>query len=110
MDGVTEKEVVYSDFITPDLQEIFNYGKDTFGIYHAEQYVLNIIEEIDSLKTSYFLHPQCRRIETKSKIYRNIVVDSHLVIYRISEKIEVLRIIHSASSNNKIKQVRQVQT
>ncbi|MDR0231933.1 MAG: type II toxin-antitoxin system RelE/ParE family toxin [Dysgonamonadaceae bacterium] len=110
MDGVTEKKVVYSDFVIPDLQEIFNYGKETFGIFYAERYVLNIIEEINSLKIHYLLHPQCSRIETKSKIYRNIIVGSHLVIYRISEKIEVLRVMHSASSNNKIKKIKQIQT
>jgi plasmid stabilization system protein ParE len=42
-------------------------------------------------------------------MYRNIILDSHLIIYRITEeRIEVLDIVHSASSMRKIKQARNI--
>jgi len=42
-------------------------------------------------------------------MYRNIILDAHLIIYRIAkERIEVLDIIHSASSIRKIREVRKI--
>ncbi len=108
MDGTTKKAVVYSDFIETDLQEIFNYGKETFGILQAELYLLKLIGEIDLLECRYLQHPCCRYLVTKSKMYRNIIVGSHIVIYRISEKIEILRILHSFSANNRLRKTRQI--
>jgi len=42
-------------------------------------------------------------------MYRNIILDAHLIIYRITnERVEVLDIIHSASSIRKIRGVRKI--
>ena len=42
-------------------------------------------------------------------MYRNIILDAHLIIFRITEKrIEVLDIIHSASGIRKIRNIRKV--
>jgi hypothetical protein len=42
-------------------------------------------------------------------MYRNIILDAHLIIYRITDtRIEVLDIIHSASSTGKIRAVRNI--
>lgn len=39
----------------------------------------------------------------------NIILDSHLIIYRITdEQIEVLDIVHSATSMRKIKKTRNI--
>jgi plasmid stabilization system protein ParE len=54
-------------------------------------------------------YPECRHLATKSRLYRNIILDAHLIIYRITdERIEVLDIIHSASSIRKIRDVRKI--
>jgi plasmid stabilization system protein ParE len=48
-------------------------------------------------------------IPTKNHIYRNIILDAHLIIYRITnEQIEVLDIFHSASSIRRIQKVRSI--
>jgi hypothetical protein len=42
-------------------------------------------------------------------MYRNIILDSHLIIYRITEeRIEVLDIVDSASSMRKIKKTKNI--
>jgi len=42
-------------------------------------------------------------------MYRNIILDAHLIIYRITnERIEVLDIVHSASSISRIRQTRSI--
>ncbi|MCF8360758.1 MAG: type II toxin-antitoxin system RelE/ParE family toxin [Prolixibacteraceae bacterium] len=56
-----------------------------------------------------FLHAACRHLSTKDKRYRNIILGSYLIIYRIHDtSIDVLRILHSHSSIKKIKTSRQI--
>jgi hypothetical protein len=55
------------------------------------------------------LYPECRFLVTKNHIYRNIILDAHLIIYRNSDyHIEVLDIIHKASSIGKIQKARKI--
>ena len=64
---------------------------------------------IETLSDYYYTYPECRHLATKSRMYRNIILDAHLIIYRITnERIEVLDIIHSASSIRKIRNVRKI--
>jgi len=88
---------------------IYNYSVETFGYLQAERYRAKIKRAIDLLPFRYLIHPECRHIPTKSRMYRNIILDSHLIIYRITdERIEVLDIVYSASSISRIRGVRSV--
>ena len=79
--------------------QIYNFGVKVFGYFQAERYQQQIDKALDMLPDFYFANPECRHIPTKSHMYRNIILDSHLIIYRITDKrIEVLDIIHSALS------------
>ncbi|MCL2247585.1 MAG: type II toxin-antitoxin system RelE/ParE family toxin [Lentimicrobiaceae bacterium] len=90
--------------------QIYDYSLETFGIFQAERYLEKIKKAIHSLPIWYLLYPECRHIRTKSRIYRNIIVGSHLIIYRVTkERIEVLDIVHSSSSVSKIRGTRQIQ-
>jgi toxin ParE1/3/4 len=62
-----------------------------------------------ALNDFYLMYPECRHIPTKGRIYRNIILESHLIIYRVkSERIEVLGVIHSQSSISRIRTVRKI--
>ena len=64
---------------------------------------------VRNLETQYLLHPECRHLETKTKMYRNIILGSYLIIYRIrAHKIEVLRAFHGSRSPKIIKLVRKI--
>jgi plasmid stabilization system protein ParE len=92
-----------------DLEEIFEYGIHTFGQVQAENYENEIWELLERLPTSYQLFPECRHLPTKSKMYRWIILDAHLIIYRIKkEEIQVLRILHARRSINRVKSSRSV--
>ena len=89
--------------------QIYNYGIDAFGYFQAEKYSRKIDDALETLPDYYSVYPECRHITTKSRMYRNIVLDSHLIIYRITtQRIEVLDIIHSASSIGKIRTARNI--
>ena len=102
-------EVITSDDFEEHLLEILDYGIETFGMIQARKYFTVIQNSVKRLDTHYTYHPECRHLATKHRMYRNIILDAHLIIYRITgSQIEVLDIIHSASSIRKIRNVRSI--
>jgi len=108
-EGVSQKFYAISDEFFESRSNIYNYGIRTFGYFQAERYNRKIENVIETLSEFYTAYPECRHLATKSRMYRNIILDAHLIIYRITyERIEVLDIIHSASSIQKIRGVRKI--
>jgi toxin ParE1/3/4 len=101
--------VKVSEVFNLDLDDIYQYGIDTFGIRQAELYENEIWKLVDGLSSNWPLFSECRHLPTKSKMYRWIILESHLIIYRITDKeIQVLRIVHSRRCITKIKAARSV--
>jgi len=101
--------VKVSEAFNLDLDDIFRYGIDTFGIRQAEIYENEIWKLIDGLSGNWPLFSECRHLPTKSKMYRWIVLETHLIIYRITDKeVQVLRIVNSRRSISKIKSSRSI--
>lgn len=107
-----EKEsrpVIFSMQFKQDFIDVYKYGAETFGKTQAEKYQDNIYKLVADLDASYEIYPECRHLTTKTKMYRWIILESHLIIYRITAKeIQVLRIVHSHRSITKIKASRKV--
>jgi plasmid stabilization system protein ParE len=103
------KSVRYSTQFKLDVMGIFSYGFETFGKNQAEKYQADIYRLVQSLDVFYSIYPECRHLPTKSKKYRWIILESHLIIYRILDaEIQVLRIIHSKRSISKVKSSRKI--
>ena len=108
-EGISRKPYITADEFDESRGNTYDYTIETFGYAQAEIYDEKIQQAIDSLPRWHMLYPECRHIPTKNRIYRNIVLDAHLIIYRITEhRIEVLDIVHSASSIGKIRGIRKV--
>ena len=106
---IQSKEVVTSRYYEVHLVEILEYSIETFGYVQACKYFNKIAQLVERLDTYYTCYPPCRHIPTKSRMYRNIILDAHLIIYRITEqRIEVLDIVHSTSSIRKIRDTRKI--
>ena len=104
-----ERPVKFSNEFIEDLGQIYTYGLETFGQRRAEQYETFIWRLVYRLNVDYEMYPECRQIPTKSKIYRNIIIESHLLLYRITPKqIEVLKAINSRMSITKIRSTRSI--
>jgi toxin ParE1/3/4 len=92
-----------------DLDNVYTYGIDTFGIRQAELYENEIWKLVEGLSLNWQFFSECRHLTTKSKMYRWIILDSHLIIYRITAtEIQVLRIVHSHRSVTKIKDSKSI--
>lgn len=103
------RKVIYSSFYYSDLQEIYLYGKETFGKNFADIFIEEINNSVSGLSFKFNLHPECRHIPTKTKLYRNIIIGKYLIIYRIRvEKIEVLRALHGSRSAKVIRSSRSI--
>ncbi|UPQ77647.1 type II toxin-antitoxin system RelE/ParE family toxin [Flavobacterium azooxidireducens] len=108
---IEKKKVIRSTFYLNDIQDVFEYGEAIFGEKAALYFYEDLKQMVRQLETQYLLHPECRHLETKTKIYRNIILGSYLIIYRIrAHKIEVLRAFHGSRSPKIIKQVRKIKT
>jgi len=103
-------KVVVSEQYSDDLKNIFQYGLETFGFAGAFLFYQNIERLVSNLEFEYFMYPECRFLATKSKIYRNIILESYLIIYRIApNQIEVLRVFHSSiCTTTRIRSVRKI--
>jgi plasmid stabilization system protein ParE len=101
--------VVRSEEYYKDVQDIFDYGTEVFGIPTADAFIEDLIYKVECLSFQYQLHPECRHIITKSHMYRNIILASYLIIYRITpDQIEVLRAFSSRMSITKIRSARSI--
>lgn len=110
MEGSSKLQVKLSLQFNIDFNNIFEFGVETFGEHQAHKYENEIWQLIDNLSHSYLLFPECRFLTTKSKMYRWIILESHVIIYRITDsQIEVLRILHSKRSISEIKSSRKIQ-
>jgi len=108
-EGISRKPYIVSREFNESRKNIFEYSVYRFGYFQAELYKQKIRKSLDTLPDFYHAYPECRHLATKNRMYRNIILDAHLIIYRITdERIEVLDIIHSASSIRKIRTSRNI--
>jgi plasmid stabilization system protein ParE len=111
MEGTEAFQVNISEQFNLDLEEVYQYGLETFGLAQAERYENEIWQLIEGLSTNYLLFLECHHLITKSKMYRWIILDAHLIIYRVSKnRIQVLRLIHAKRSITKIRKSRNIRT
>ena len=105
------KEVVYSSAFYNDLQSIYLYGYEIFGVTIADFLQDKILNLTSRLSDHSYIYPECRHLATKKQIYRNIILGNYLIIYRIrNSKVEVLRALHGSKKNKTIKATRKIKT
>jgi plasmid stabilization system protein ParE len=106
---VERKEVKISEQFDLDIISLYTFGEEVFGAIAAKSFIADIYSRVWSLDSMYLLHVECRHLPTINKRYRNIILGSYLIIYKItSEQIEVLRILHAHSSIKKIRATRHL--
>lgn len=97
MAAIERKQVVLSAEFQLDIKAVFEYGEETFGFNAAKTFISEIYMLVWNLDYQYLMFPEVRFLSSKSKKYRNIILGSYLIIYRIElERVEILRIFHSS--------------
>lgn len=109
MDEIERKEVRISDQFDLDMISVYTFGEEVFGANAARSFITDIYNRIWTLDILYLFNSECRHLPTKDKRYRNIILGSYLIIYRIMDRsVNVLRILHAHSSIRKIKSSRKI--
>jgi len=104
-----KREVAVSEQFTEDLKSVYEYGEETFGEAAAKSFVSEIYSKIWVLDETWNHHSECRHLPTNDQRYRNIILGSYLIIFRVrKDRILVLRILHGRSSIKKIKDSRKI--
>jgi toxin ParE1/3/4 len=104
---VERKEVTISNQFNLDIISLYTFGEEVFGAIAAKSFIADIYSRVWSLDSMYLLHVECRHLPTIDKRYRNIILGSYLIIYKITaENVHVLRILHAHSSIKKIRDTR----
>ena len=105
----TAKEVARSSYFFNDVLDLYLYGKETFGERAADIFYEDILYQVRRLNVQYLLNPECRHLPTKTQKYRNIILGSYLIIYRMTPKrIEVLRALHGSQSPKIFKNAKRI--
>lgn len=102
------REVVISSIAIESLENIYEYGIETFAFKAATIFVDELYNRIYNLSTEYLLHPECSFLITKKHIYRNIIHGNYIIIYRITNRIEVLNAFHGSRKPSKIKVSKKI--
>jgi toxin ParE1/3/4 len=103
------KKVIYSATFYQYLKSIYSYGIETFGFDMAEIFQQKILHASNGLSYMFLLNPECRHLQTKTQIYRNIILGKYLIIYRAkAQKIEVLRALHGSQNPKTIKAIKKI--
>ncbi len=108
MDEIKRKEVKLSEEFHNSLLNVYIYGEETFGKMAAKNFIANIYSRVWCLDEQYLMHPECRFLTTKGKKYRNIIIGPYLIIYRITQQVEVLVLIRSSMSIAKKRKSRRI--
>lgn len=79
------KKVAYSTAFYNDLKSIYSYGLETFGEAMADIFQEQILYSTRGLSFRFHLYSECKHLETKTQIYRNII--SRKISYYLQAKI-----------------------
>ncbi len=105
------KQVITSSIFKENRRMVYKYGIEIFGNIIADIFMERLERIIDELEYQYDLHPECKHLSTKSKIYRNIIFGKYIIIYRITpKKVEILTLLHTSRSITKVKMARSIKT
>lgn len=75
-----------------DLEEIWNYSAETWGMRQADSYLQILFEALESLAQSPLLGRNASDIRED---YLQLRVQKHVVFYRVAdEEIEIVRVLH----------------
>ncbi|HKR05516.1 MAG TPA: hypothetical protein VJY62_12850 [Bacteroidia bacterium] len=102
-------EIVIKEFALHQLKEEYDYFKTKHSLFYAEEFRLDFFKKIYSIVPFYKSFPECRFLRTKKKIYRNVVWENYLIVFKIKpELIEILTLFHTKQNPKRLKKLRRI--
>lgn len=100
-----KRKLIISPKYTQNLLEIASYGYDLFGAEVSNNFISKVENKVMTLLKMPHIYPKNRFIQnTKTKVYRNILVERYSVLYSVTaHTIHVITIYHTAINPEAIK-------
>ena len=88
------KEYLLSPEADRDLEEIFDYSVEKFGLDQTVKYLM----ELESVMIHLTEHPETGMVRDEIKIgLRSFPISSHIVFYRaLDDHIRIVRVLHAS--------------
>jgi plasmid stabilization system protein ParE len=104
MEGQIEKVLILSEGVISDLEDEYHFYADNYSLEAAERLRIGFTHEVLKILPNPYIYPECRFLPTKTQIYRNIVWNNYLIIYKIKkESVEVLSLFHTKQKPSKLR-------
>ncbi len=102
-------EIVIKEYALEQLKKEYDYYLANYSLHYAEEFRLGFFDEIYSIVPFYKSFPECRFLPTKKKIYRNIVWNNYLIVFKIkSVSLEILTLFHIKQDPGRLKKLRRI--
>lgn len=88
------KKIILSKAADADLEDIFDYTFDEFGVDQAVSYVSGFDEAFDMISKNPEIGRERKEIREE---VRSLVKDKHIIFYRsLSDHVRIMRILHGS--------------
>jgi plasmid stabilization system protein ParE len=105
---MVSRRLIITDRALSELQAEIIYHRANTSEAFASTMKTDFMSRVDSILPNPYIYPECRFLPTKTQIYRNIVWDNYLIIYKIKkDAVEVLSVFHTKQKPAKIRLVRK---
>ena len=102
-------EIVIKEYALEQLHEEYTYYRKEYSLAYAEEFRTSFFDRIIAITPFYKSFPECRFLHTQNKIYRNVIWNNYLIVFRIkSHIIEVLSLFHTKKNPKVLKRLRRV--
>jgi plasmid stabilization system protein ParE len=109
MEKAKPQKVFVKEFVHRQLDDAYLYYAENYSIEYADKFWDGFFDKIGKILPHYLQFSECRFLQTKNKIYRNIVWENYLIIYKIHKHhIDVICLFHVKQSPKRLKKLKRL--
>ena len=102
-------QIIIKQSALDDLEVQYHFYAENYSLDYAEKFRLDFFKEIRKILPNPLKFSECRFLPTKNKVYRNIVWNNYLIIFKIKKtSVDVLLLHHTKQHPKKLKAARRV--
>ena len=102
-------KIVIKERAEQDLFAAIDYYAINYSIEYAKYFKDEFYKTAETALPFVWVYPECRYLPTKNHIYRNIIWNDYLIIYKILKtEIWVVGLFHTAQNQKKLKGYKKV--
>jgi hypothetical protein len=102
-------KIIIKEQVQTDVYNQYTYYAENYSLQFAEKFRIDFILQVDTILPNIYQYPACFFLKTKKHIYRNIIWNNHLIIYKIMKnEIWIVGLFHTKQDPKKLKLYRKV--